>query len=86
MQLLFQLELPTDLFEYFYIGQIDKDIAKAFSNKPTIKKIGIAATPQVVPGANQPEPIKGAQKGNIEFHNYCIVHINLTAEQTPMLS
>ena len=47
------------------IYQIDKDIAKAFSNKPTLKKTGIAVAPPVAPGANPPEAIKGAQKGNI---------------------
>lgn len=45
--------------------QIDKEIAKAFSNKPTLKKPGVP-TPgaQVGPGlGNTPEPVKGAQKG-----------------------
>ena len=49
---------------YKYFQQIDKEIAKAFSNKPTLKKQGTPIVPPVVPAAGSPaEPIKGAQKG-----------------------
>lgn len=44
--------------------QIDKDIAKAFSNKPTLKKAGAIIPP--IPNQNS-ETIKGAQKGEHSF-------------------
>ncbi|XP_028390965.1 probable ATP-dependent RNA helicase DDX46 isoform X2 [Dendronephthya gigantea] len=55
--------------------QIDKDIAKAFSNKPTLKKAGIVVAP-VVPGGNQPEAIKGAQKAKLNLAASIAAKIN----------
>ncbi|CAB3992375.1 probable ATP-dependent RNA helicase DDX46, partial [Paramuricea clavata] len=56
--------------------QIDKDIAKAFSNKPTLKKTGIAVAPPVAPGANPPEAIKGAQKAKLNLAASIAAKIN----------
>lgn len=54
-------------FCILFMFQIDKEIAKAFSNKPTLKKPGAPApTAPVAPGLAAPaEPIKGAQKGKL---------------------
>ena len=64
-----EIEINCVVFCILFMLQIDKEIAKAFSNKPTLKKPGVPPpTAPVAPGLAAPaEPIKGAQKGKLYF-------------------
>ncbi|XP_046847023.1 LOW QUALITY PROTEIN: probable ATP-dependent RNA helicase DDX46 [Xenia sp. Carnegie-2017] len=55
------------------VDQIDKDIAKAFSNKPTLKKAGAIIPP--IPNQNS-ETIKGAQKAKLNLAASIAAKIN----------
>lgn len=60
------------------VDEIDKEIAKAFSNKPTLKKPGVPTSgAQVGPGlGNTPEPVKGAQKAKLNLAASIAAKIN----------